>query len=120
MRRTPLVRRTPLETRTGLKRGGRINPISARRRKRDAVYQAARDYVMDRSRGACEAPVHADGCSGRVEQVHHIAGRGGPDPHHVENLLGLSAACHARAHAEPLWARRWGLSRSRHTERGRR
>lgn len=46
-------------------------------------------------------------------EVHHLAGRGGPDPHRLENLIGLCGPCHARAHAEPEWARSVGLMRGR-------
>ena len=109
MRRTRLQRRTPLEARKGLDRRGRLNPVSARRRRRDASYPKAREYVYTRSRGACEARAHADGCSGRTEQVHHIAGRGGPDPHRPDNLLGVSAACHTEIHANPERSYRLGL-----------
>jgi 5-methylcytosine-specific restriction endonuclease McrA len=51
-----------------------------------------------------------------MEQVHHLAGRGGPDPHRLENLIGLCEPCHRRAHGEPEWARQVGLARSRHAK----
>jgi hypothetical protein len=88
-----------------------VKAVSDRRRKRDAVYPARREQVFERGRGMCEF------CEAWVmEQVHHLAGRGGPDPHRLENLIGLCAADHERAHREPEWARSVGLMRSRHAK----
>ena len=85
-----------------------MRPVSDRRRKRDAVYPARREQVWERAGGVCEH------CSlWPVEQVHHIEGRVGRDPHRLENLLGLCRMCHERAHGQPEWARANGLSRSR-------
>lgn len=109
------MKRTPLERKTPLARGGRLRPYSARRRSRDQNYQAARLEVWERSEGRCEAPVpHAAECSGACEQVHHREGRNVPDPHRLDNLVGLSAACHARAHLVPLWAYEAGISVRKH------
>jgi 5-methylcytosine-specific restriction endonuclease McrA len=85
-----------------------VRAVSDRRRKRDAVYPERRRRVFERGDGVCEYCRAAP-----LEQVHHIAGRGGADPHRLSNLVGLCAECHARAHAEPLWAREVGLSRPR-------
>jgi hypothetical protein len=85
-----------------------IRAVSDRRRKRDAVYPARRREVWERAGGVCEF-CHA----APVEQTHHLAGRGGPDPHRLDNLIGLCAADHERAHREPEWAREVGLLRSR-------
>lgn len=74
--------------------------VSARRRKRDAVYPAARAAARDRADGRCE--VHAVmACTGLAEQIHHIAGRGGPDPHRLENLLAVCHRCHQHIHLHP-------------------
>jgi 5-methylcytosine-specific restriction endonuclease McrA len=90
-----------------VKRSG-MRPVSDRRRKRDAVYQARRLEVWERGNGMCEY------CSvAAMGEVHHLAGRGGTDPHRLENLIGLCGRCHARAHGEPEWARSVGLLRSR-------
>jgi 5-methylcytosine-specific restriction endonuclease McrA len=85
-----------------------MRSVSDRRRKRDATYPARRREVFERSGGVCEHCLAAP-----CEQVHHIAGRGGPDPHALSNLIGLCAADHERAHREPEWARSVGLMRSR-------
>ena len=90
-----------------------MKAVSDRRRKRDAVYPARREQVWERGNGMCE---HCH--MSAMTDVHHIAGRGGPDPHRLDNLVGLDADCHRRAHAEPLWARSVGLMRSRTARMG--
>jgi 5-methylcytosine-specific restriction endonuclease McrA len=85
-----------------------VRAVSDRRRRRDAVYPARREQVWERGGGVCEFCGMA-----AMTDVHHIAGRGGPDPHRLDNLIGLDAECHRRAHAEPEWARQVGLMRSR-------
>ncbi|HEY7823664.1 MAG TPA: HNH endonuclease signature motif containing protein [Acidimicrobiia bacterium] len=87
----------------------RINPVSDRRRKRDAVYPQRREQVWSRAGGICEF------CNATaMTDVHHLAGRGGPDPHRLDNLIGLCRQCHANAHGNPRWARGVGLMNSRH------
>lgn len=88
-----------------------MKAVSDKRRKRDAVYAKRRLKVYERANGLCEF-CRAAAC----EQVHHIAGRGGPDPHRLDNLVGLCAGCHRDAHANPAWAREVGLMRSRHSQ----
>jgi len=90
-----------------------VKAVSDRRRKRDAVYAERRVQVFERGNGVCE---HCR--NGAMGSVHHIAGRGGPDPHRLENLAGLCDDCHRRAHGEPEWAVSVGLMRSRHTKMG--
>lgn len=85
-----------------------MKAVSDKRRKRDAVYGQRRQEVWERGDGVCE---HCR--SAAMGSVHHVAGRGGPDPHRLENLKGLCDACHRRAHAEPEWARSVGLMRTR-------
>ena len=89
-----------------------MRQVSARRRRRDAGYPAARLAVWDRSGGLCEAAV-SNRCSGRCEQVHHRAGRGGPNPHDLGNLVGLCAGCHEWVHGHPVLARELGWMVSR-------
>ena len=88
-----------------------MRAVSDRRRRRDAVYPARRREVWERANGICEFCHMA-----AITDVHHIAGRGGPDPHRLDNLIGLDAECHRRAHAEPEWARSVGLMKSRHSQ----
>lgn len=87
-----------------------MKPVSDKRRKRDAIYPKRREQVWQRGNGMCEF------CAWRtMTDVHHIAGRGGPDPHRLDNLIGLCRECHDKAHAFPQWAREYGLMRTRHT-----
>ena len=88
-----------------------MRAVSDKRRKRDAIYGTRREQVWERAEGVCEYCRAAP-----VEQVHHIAGRGGADPHRLDNLVGLCARDHERAHREPAWARSVGLMRSRHSQ----
>ena len=85
-----------------------MKAVSDRRRRRDAVYPARREQVWERGNGMCE---HCGMAA--MEEVHHIAGRGGLDPHRLSNLVGLCGDDHRRAHREPEWARSVGLMRSR-------
>jgi len=85
-----------------------LRAVSDRRRRRDAAYPERRRQVWARGGGVCEwCGVDA------MAEVHHRAGRVGPDPHALSNLVGLCSACHRRAHAEPAAARAAGVSRSR-------
>lgn len=92
----------------------RIRAVSARRRRRDAAYAAARRKVYDRAHDVCEAR-----CTHRCEivgtEVHHIAGRGGPDPHRLDNLLLCCAHCHRFIHDQPALAYERGWMRRRNS-----
>ena len=88
-----------------------MKAVSDRRRRRDAVYPQRRVEVWERANGMCEFCGMA-----AMTDVHHLAGRGGDDPHRLSNLIGLDAECHRRAHGEPEWARQVGLMRSRHVK----
>jgi len=85
-----------------------VKAVSDKRRKRDAVYGQRRREVFERGDGVCEFCRAAE-----MTDVHHVAGRGGSDPHRLDNLIGLCAGCHRRAHGEPVWARSVGLMRTR-------
>lgn len=91
-----------------------MRQVSARRRRRDAIYSSRRLEVYERSEGLCEARVSMY-CSGRCEQIHHVAGRGGDDPHRLDNLLGVCYPCHRWIETHPLEAKREGFSRSKLT-----
>ena len=109
-RRAPM-RRMPITATAGGMRRTKINPVSARRRARDAGYPAARRAVYERADGTCAAVT--DGCLGAGTQVHHIAGRGGPDPHRLDNLQLVCPPCHEHIHANPAEAFAAGWMRSR-------
>ena len=101
MKRTgPPARKTPMRR------------VSKKMRKRDAAYPSSRTAIYERAEGMCEARCTTS-CAGDGHQVHHIAGRGGPDPHRLGSLLLVCAACHAEIHANPEWAYEAGLMVSR-------
>lgn len=76
------------------------------------MYPQRRLQVYERAGGRCEA-IAVDTCTFRCEQVHHVAGRGGDDPHRLTNLLGCCAPCHEWIHRNPAAARDLGYMRSR-------
>ena len=113
MKRTPLRRKTPLQGGGRLRRTRLSSAPSKRRRRRDRVYAVQRDLAYQRALGRCEAAV-ADVCTGRVEQVHHLGGRVGGDPHALDNLLAVCFRCHEWIESNRAESYRLGLLRSRH------
>jgi len=89
-----------------------VSRYSTKRKQRDAVYPQRRREVYERADGLCEVGAVFD-CTRRCEQVHHVAGRGGDDPHRLSNLLGACAPCHRFIHANPEVSRERGWMRSR-------
>jgi len=88
-----------------LRRTGRVNPVSDRRKQRDEILPARRAQVARRAGGRCEFWTAQDGrCRSRMTDVHHLAGREGPDPHRLSNLVGLCRYHHE--HIESHW-RAW-------------
>jgi 5-methylcytosine-specific restriction endonuclease McrA len=89
-----------------------INRVSKRRRQRDRDYPAQRMEVWSRADGLCEATEDPDTdllCGEEGTEVHHRAGRGGIDPHRLDNLVLLCRYHHDYAHQHPSWAYRVGL-----------
>ena len=101
-----LKRTGPPPRRTALRRTGRINPISKRRRKRDKDYDKARAEVWASQGGVCAV----QGCEAGMVDAHHRAGRRGKDPHRRANLVGLCDTHHRFVHANKEWAVERGLS----------
>ena len=113
VKRTRLERRTPLARTEIPRRHDRMKPVSAKRRKRDAVYPLSRRAIYERAEGMCEATVSFD-CELGGYQVHHLAGRGGDDPHRLENLLLCCRPCHEWIHAHPAESYEQGFMVKRH------
>jgi 5-methylcytosine-specific restriction endonuclease McrA len=81
-----------------------IRRVSKRRRERDRDYPAQRIEVWLRADGMCEATEDPDTfllCGNEMTEVHHRAGRGGVDPHRLDNLIGLCSFHHREVHAFP-------------------
>jgi len=78
----------------------RLRAVSDRRRRRDSGYPSSRKAVYERANGLCEVRANWR-CERNGHQVHHIAGRSGPDPHRLANLLLCCRPCHELIHAQP-------------------
>lgn len=61
-------------------------------------YQAQRRAAWERDGGKCVV------CREPGTEVHHRRGRGGPDPHSLENLIVVDGDCHRRIHGNPAWS----------------
>jgi 5-methylcytosine-specific restriction endonuclease McrA len=85
-----------------------MRPVSRKRQVRDRDYQAAREAVYERCEGVCERCNRAG-----VTDIHHLAGRTGPNPHRLANLAGFCRPCHNWVHQNPAEAREQGWMRSR-------
>ena len=90
-----------------------MRQVSKRRQKRDKGYAKAREAVWHRAAGWCEA-IASIRCQREGHQVHHLAGRDGPDPHRLDNLLLVCAHCHDVIHGNPQWSyeRGWMVRRN--------
>jgi len=99
-----------------LRRGRRIAPVSARRAARDEEYEAARYRVAARARGLCEfRGPQGNRCRQPMTDVHHLAGRGGPIPHRMSNLVGMCRNHHEMVHRYPAWSYEEGWMVRRNT-----
>lgn len=105
------MKRSPLRSKTSLPPGGGLARQSKKRAARDAVYPQRRKQVRARAQGLCElrTPV----CTGQGEQVHHLAGKGGHDPHRLDNLALACGECHRYAHSHPAESYANGWMRTR-------
>lgn len=109
LKRTPFVRSvTPPPV------GGRpVAPAkSARKKREDAEFEAAKPVVIARSGGRCEAVASKD-CTGRGEHVHHLAGR---SKNHPDALMHVCGNCHREIHHRPERSFANGWLIRRHTE----
>lgn len=90
-----------------------LRAVSSRRISRDAAYPSSRRAIYDRADGMCEAMCN-DRCQRYGHQVHHLAGRSGPDPHRLDNLLLCCRPCHDHIHANPAlsYDRGWMVRRN--------
>jgi hypothetical protein len=86
----------------------RLNPVSAKKRARNAVYARSRKEVADRCGGRCEARVEGV-CTGWHEHTHHrrLRSQGGSDD--PSNLVACCNRCHDWAHRNPVHAEALGL-----------
>jgi hypothetical protein len=100
MKRPGLLRSDPAKVRAWQRRTRKALPAySARQLKFRTEYAKARDVVRERAGYRCEARLL--GCTHFGTEVHHVAGRVGPDVNAPEQLLSLCGTCHRAIHANP-------------------
>lgn len=113
----PLERKTPLARGKGLKRAGRVKPKRDTPRRGRLVLtgddrKALRLDVWNRASRRCEAGIDPN-CPGTLAEDafewHHrkLRSQGGNDEH--VNSLCLCHDCHVWVHANPSFAKRYGL-----------
>jgi hypothetical protein len=119
----PLRRNTPLKATQGLKRGGRLNPVSKKRQKLLAKRRQVIDEIL-KTRTMCEASTRiwnvdrAHRCFRIPWDVHEplTRARGGSitDP---ANMMVVCRPCHDWIHTHPQLATQVGLLVSGYTAR---
>jgi len=106
------VKRTPLKRKTPLARGGRVNPVSAKRREENAERRKVVERMVQQRGPICQAQV-PDICFNLAVDAHEVLprGRGGSitDP---KNILLVCRRCHEWIGANPREATERGLLRS--------
>lgn len=88
-----------------------LSPVSKKQRRINAEFARARDIVRERAAFTCE--MRLDGCTFFATDVHHIAGRVGPNANDPSNLMAACRSCHRKVtdHEVPVYE--LGLSRRR-------
>lgn len=84
--------------RTPLKRGKRLNPVSKKRSKQNAVYSVVRKEHL------AKFPKCQVCCMTQANQIHHRKGRWGERLNNTEFFLAVCSACHEKIHSDPAWA----------------
>jgi hypothetical protein len=112
------MKRTPLKRKTPLKRGGRLQSVSAKRKAEQGDRDECRRLVMARAAGRCEVcpriadvdPVTASECYRTASDVHEIKTRArGGSIFEPENCLAVCRKAHDWIHANPALATPLGL-----------
>jgi hypothetical protein len=97
-----LRRKTPLKAKSGFKkRGGKLNPVSARLKKRSIEYSRVRREYLEEKSGKCEI------CGGEATDIHHKSGRG-KNLCEKRTFMAVCRADHDRIHQNPAWAKEKG------------
>lgn len=111
MKRSGLIqRRTPLRRGGPMKRGKRVNPVSAKTAERNQYYQQLR-LVWRPDLRPCAGQL--EGCYGRGNEVHHRRGRAAAYMLNVGTWSPLCRPCHRHVTDNPAAAEAAGLSESR-------
>jgi hypothetical protein len=93
-----LRRKTPLKAKSGFKkRGGKLNPVSARLKKRSIEYSRVRREYLEEKNGRCEV------CDREATDIHHKSGRG-RNTCEKGTFLAVCRQCHTYLHQNVKWA----------------
>lgn len=104
MRRSPMPsRRKPLRTRTRLRRGGRLRPVSVKKRREQ---RERRKNLHDTYGTHPECQIRWDlGCTGWADDGHEPGMRSrGADPTDPDQVVPCCRHCHRAIHDDPLEA----------------
>jgi len=92
------MKRTALKRKTPMKRSGKINKVSVKRKRQNEVYKDVREQFLSQN------PVCQVCKSKMASQVHHRRGRFGDRLNEVEFFLSVCFDCHHEIHQNPRWA----------------
>jgi len=92
------MKRTALKRKTPMKRSGKINKVSVKRKRQNEVYKDVREQFLSQN------PVCQVCKSKMASQVHHRRGRFGDRLNEVEFFLSVCFECHHEIHQNPKWA----------------
>ena len=89
-----------LKRRVGLKRGGRLNPVSKKHKVELAEYSKKRKVYLLRN-------PHCEICGVMATDIHHKARRG-KNLNNEETWMPVCRLCHNKCHDNPAWAKENG------------
>lgn len=93
-----LRRKKPLKAKSGFKkRGVKLNPVSARLKKRSIEYSRVRREYLEEKNGRCEI------CGGEATDIHHKSGRG-KNLCEKRTFMAVCRQCHTYLHQNVKWA----------------
>lgn len=101
----------PEKAKAWRRRSKPLAKVSEVQRRKNAEFAKARDVARERAGFTCQARL--DGCTTFATEVHHIAGRVGPQANDPSNLMALCHSCHQKItdHEVPVYE--LGLMRKR-------
>ena len=94
-----LRRKTRLKAKSGFKKkGGKLNPVSQSRRKKNDQYSKAKKEYFNSVNSTCEI------CGMEATDIHHKNKRG-KNLSNINTFMAVCRPCHNKIHDNPAWAR---------------